>query len=97
MSNGIYYIYKIINLINQMIYIGYTSTTPQNRFKDHLYLAMKTKSSYTYLYNVIRKYGFKYISALSCFTNTDKPIHTRNKDFPYNNYYIKYIDNLDKV
>nr|DAJ42533.1 MAG TPA: hypothetical protein [Caudoviricetes sp.] len=26
-----------------------------------------------------RKYGFKYISALSRFANTDKPIHTRNK------------------
>lgn len=239
MSKGIYYIYKITNLVNQKIYIGYTSTTPQNRFKEHLYLAMKTKSSHTYLYNAIRKYGkdnfmveelyqttdrdyclnvmekyyiqkfksfdrsigynislggegasnpspfkgmtyeemygiekaqeikekvklnhyncegsnnsfygkhhseetkqkirekvtelnqdccknnfiiyddannivysgkgivdftrkngFKYISALSRFANSGKPIHTRNKDFPYNNFYIKYIENPDKV
>ena len=53
------YIYKIINLINQKMYIGQTINTIEHRWKDHLdtHLNMNSKSRYCILYNAMRKYG----------------------------------------
>lgn len=49
------YIYKITNKINQKIYIGQTSKTLEQRWREHKYDCKKGK---TYpLYRAFRKYG----------------------------------------
>lgn len=51
------YIYKITNLINNHIYIGYTSKSLKRRFYEHIYSAKKYLNPNSILYNAIRKYG----------------------------------------
>lgn len=51
------YIYKIINSINQKIYIGKTLFSIEKRFKEHLDEASRTRSNNRPLYNAIKKYG----------------------------------------
>lgn len=69
-----YTIYRIVNLINNKIYIGQTTQDPYKRLCDHFYQAnKKTKRSRynkTPLHNAIRKYGienFKFEPIYSCF------------------------------
>lgn len=52
------YIYKIINQVNQKIYIGQTSKTIQERFKEHLIDSKKESLKNRPLYRAINKYGF---------------------------------------
>jgi group I intron endonuclease len=49
-------IYKIINEINNKIYIGCTVTSLEKRYYEHLYRCFKTDSK-SKLYNSIKKYG----------------------------------------
>lgn len=49
-------IYKIVNKINQKIYIGCTINSLEQRFQEHLYRCLKTDIN-SKLYNSIRKYG----------------------------------------
>ena len=50
------YIYKIINLSNQKLYIGQTKKTIEERFQNHLKLAKKHINRC--LYNAMNKYGY---------------------------------------
>ena len=50
------YIYKIINLSNQKIYIGQTKKTIEERFQSHLKLAKNHVNRY--LYDAMNKYGY---------------------------------------
>ena len=47
------YIYKIINDINDKVYIGQTSYSLETRFKEHLYKVNLDRP----LYRAMRKYG----------------------------------------
>jgi len=49
-------IYKILNKINNKVYIGCTICSLEKRFNEHIYRALKTDSN-AKLYNSIRKYG----------------------------------------
>lgn len=49
-------IYKIINTINNKIYIGKTVKQIKHRFQSHCYYALKRESP-THLHRAIRKYG----------------------------------------
>lgn len=51
------YVYKIINDLNNKIYIGQTSFSVEERFKQHLRDAKKDKVKNRPLYSAIRKYG----------------------------------------
>lgn len=51
------YIYKITNLINGKEYIGQTSLSIQERFKEHIHDAHKGYYNNRPLYNAINKYG----------------------------------------
>lgn len=51
------YIYKIINDINNKVYIGQTTNSIEERFKEHLLDAKKTKCEKRPLYDAINKYG----------------------------------------
>lgn len=50
-----YFIYKITNLVNNKIYIGYTKN-PDKRFKEHIKDARLNKTN-QYIHKAIRKYG----------------------------------------
>lgn len=52
------YIYKITNKVNNKIYIGKTTTSIKQRFREHLYSAKHKEGNYiSYLYRAIDKYG----------------------------------------
>lgn len=51
------YIYKIINDINDKVYIGKTTLTPQERLNHHFRDAKKERSKNRPLYNAINKQG----------------------------------------
>jgi len=53
-----YRVYKIINTIDDKIYIGSTSKTLEERFKQHLYDA--TRNNTIKLYNHMRYLGFEH-------------------------------------
>lgn len=49
-------IYKIVNKVNQKVYIGCTINSLEQRFYEHLYRCLKTDYN-SKLYNSIKKYG----------------------------------------
>lgn len=53
------YIYKITNIINNKIYVGLTTKTPEERWKQHVSTAHKLnhKDSKCLFKRAIRKYG----------------------------------------
>lgn len=54
------YIYKIINDINQKIYIGKTDFSLEKRFKEHCRDALKEHCGQRPLYSAMRKYGVEH-------------------------------------
>lgn len=50
------HLYKIINTINNRLYIGITKSSLNRRFNSHRFCANSGKN--TPLYNAMRKYGF---------------------------------------
>lgn len=54
------YIYKIINLINQKLYIGKTShSSIEERFKEHIQDSKKERNEKRPLYDAFNKYGIE--------------------------------------
>lgn len=51
------YIYKIVNDINDKVYIGQTITTIADRWHGHMSSAINEKRNKSALYNAMRKYG----------------------------------------
>ena len=51
------YIYKITNIINNKIYIGKTSYSVEDRFKQHIKDSVKDRCEKRPLYNAMNKYG----------------------------------------
>lgn len=58
-ETGMYegYIYKIVNDINDKVYIGQTITTIKDRWHGHMSSALNDKRNKSALYNAMRKYG----------------------------------------
>lgn len=55
------YIYKIINNINNKIYIGQTSRSIESRWKEHI-IDSQNPDKQTYLYKAFNKYGIENFS-----------------------------------
>lgn len=67
------FIYKIVNDINDKIYIGQTSFSIENRFKQHLKDSEKNLTTEKRpLYNAIREYGKEYFK-IELIEETDSP------------------------
>ena len=71
-------IYKIVNKVNEKIYIGCTINSLEHRFNEHLYRCLNTDYK-SKLYNSIRKYGKENFEIslieecdLSCIYETEK-------------------------
>ncbi len=54
------YIYKIVNDINQKIYIGKTEFSIEKRFKEHCQDAFRDRNEKRPLYAAMRKYGIEH-------------------------------------
>ena len=81
-------VYKVTNLINEKIYIGYTTKTLEIRSKCHKY---KSKHRKTYFYNAIRKYGWENFK-WEVIDTADTKEEIQQKEI----YYIKYFKARDK-
>lgn len=55
-------IYKIINHVNNKIYIGKTSNSMERRFKEHISESKKSRSQKRPLYDAFNKYGIENFS-----------------------------------
>ena len=66
------YIYKIINDINQKIYIGKTEFSLEKRFKEHCQDAFKQSTENRPLYNAMKKYGIEHFH-IELIEETNKP------------------------
>lgn len=51
------YIYKIVNNVNDKVYIGKTAFSIQKRFQEHCRDAFRERNEKRPLYNAMRKYG----------------------------------------
>lgn len=78
--NHIYSIYKITNLVNYKIYIGFTGRKIQYRLTSHIRTA--NKGSTTMLSNAIRKHN-KENFQIECLYQSHDRDHTLNKMEPY--------------
>lgn len=78
------YIYKIINDINNKIYIGQTSFSLEKRFKEHL--ADSDKIEKRPLYYAMRKYGKEHFK-IELIEETNFP---NEKEKYWINYYDSY-------
>lgn len=76
------YIYKIINNVNQKIYIGKTARTIEERFKEHCTDYKKRDLEKRPLYRAMKKYGIENFS-IELVEETDNP-EEREK------YWIEY-------
>ena len=55
------YIYKITNLKNNKIYIGFTINEIEVRLRNHIRASRQNKERHTYLHSAIRKYGENFL------------------------------------
>ena len=80
------YIYKIINDVNDKIYIGKTEFSIEKRFKEHCYDAFKNSKEKRPLYSAMKKYGIEHFH-IELIEKTDNPIE-REK------YWIEKLGNF---
>ena len=66
------YIYKIINDINQKIYIGKTEFSIEKRFQEHCKDAFRERCEKRPLYSAMRKYGIEHFH-IEQIEETDNP------------------------
>lgn len=89
---NIYTVYKITNLINQKIYIGYTSKTPEYRLSTHIYGAIKNPESHYRLARAIRKHGAENFITEALYQSPDKS-HVANE---MEDFFIQQYNSMDE-
>lgn len=82
------FIYKIINNINNKIYIGKTENSIEKRFKEHCKDAFRKRNEKRPLYAAIRKYGVENF--------TIELIEETNIPDERETYWIKFYDSYSK-
>lgn len=91
-SDYMAYIYKIINDINDKVYVGKTVQTQEERFSEHIRAAKKNEVKNRPLYYAIRKYGIEHFSIQQieeCSVNevNEREIYWIEKQDSYNSGY----------
>lgn len=89
---NIYTVYKITNLINQKIYIGYTSKTAEYRLSSHIYGAIKNPESHYRLARAIRKHGAENFITEALYQSPDKS-HVANE---MEDFFIRQYNSMDE-
>ena len=82
------YIYKIINDINDKVYIGKTELPIEQRFKQHCLDAFKVSGEQRPLYNAMQKYGTKHFS-IELIEKTEIPEQREQFWIKFYNSYIE--------
>lgn len=80
------YIYKIINDINDKIYVGKTDFSIEKRFKEHCTDAFKEHNEKRPLYSAMRKYGIEHFQ-IQLIEETDK---SEEREIYWIEYYNGY-------
>lgn len=80
------YIYKIVNDINDKIYVGLTFRTIQCRFKQHVCDSKRNTDKHRPLYNAMNKYGVEHFSVVEIEQCDDNEANARES------YWIQYYD-----
>lgn len=80
------YIYKIINDINNKVYIGQTKGTIENRFKSHCYAVKHRNFS---LYLAMKKYGVEHFFIQEVEKCNEEDLNDREK------FWIQYYDSYN--
>ena len=86
------YIYKIVNDINDKIYIGKTCATIEERFKEHLRDCQVREKEKRPLYLAMKKYGVEHFTIQQIEQCNDADLELREKywvDY-YNSYFQGY-------
>lgn len=82
------YIYKIVNDINDKVYIGKTSSTILRRWKEHLYDVNKRKNEKRPLYAAMQKYGIDHFDIVEIEKCDNEIINEREI------YWIQYYNSF---
>lgn len=90
---NIYTIYRITNLINGKIYIGYTHKKPEERLKGHIYGAIKNPDSHYRLARAIRKYGPENFITEALYQSYDKN-HIANE---MEDFFIQHYGSMNET
>ena len=80
------YIYKIINKLNDKVYIGKTEFSIEKRFEEHCRDAFRERCEKRPLYNAMQKYGIENF-IISLVEETDSP---EEREQYWINYYDSY-------
>lgn len=83
------YIYKIVNDINNKIYVGKTYNDLQLRFQQHIQAAKKENIKNRPLYKAINKYGKEHFSIILIETCADFLLEEREK------FWIQYYNSYN--
>ena len=83
------YIYKIINKVNQKVYIGQTICSVEERWKHHVYNANSNISQYQ-LYQAMRKYGIDSFMVETLEEVSNQELDNREC------YWIKFFDSYKR-
>lgn len=93
-ETGMYegYIYKIINDINDKVYIGQTITTIAERWHGHMSSALNEKRCKSALYNAMRKYGRDkfHVEEISKYTEDSKDALINTLNLEEQKYILQY-------
>ena len=82
------YIYKIVNDINQKIYIGKTAFSIEKRFKEHCQDAFRQSKEKRPLYAAMRKYGIEHFKIILI----EETSYPEEREM----YWIKYYESFTK-
>lgn len=90
------YVYKVVNILNDKIYIGETLTSIDKRFKQHCSGAFNKKYWNYHFYRAIRKYGVENftIVKLEKVINTDRKL-LKETILKLEEQYIKEYDSFN--
>lgn len=86
------YIYKIINDINDKVYIGKTLSTPEKRFKEHIRDSQIMNREIRPLYRAMNKYGIKHFQVTTIEQVPIEQLSQREQFWinHYNSYHYGY-------